>query len=104
MTKLRADIKAIRRDHTRALVHAETPDGLDLKLEVPLTEVEGLTSGTLVISYELERAPQPDASAELHQLLAPYLPKPTVAAAEAPQTAEARLARLLGLTTGTTTP
>lgn len=99
--KLRADIKAVRRDHTRALIHAETPDGLELRLEVPLAEVEGFTTGTLVLSYDLERAAQPDASAELQRLLAPFLPKPTVVAVEAPQTAEARLARLLGLTTGT---
>lgn len=94
---LRAVIKAIRRDLSRAQVRAVDDDGHEISIEVPVELVAGMDGGVLVVSWSIEPASTPTTD-EQFQALMGRIQNPAVAAAQ-PKTVEERIAALLGVKT-----
>jgi len=99
-----ARIQNIRRDHSRAQVHAVDDDGLEYKIEVPLQAVEGLATGglfNLTLSWSIETiapaTPTSTATREFQSLMA-RVQQPPQLATETLDPSE-RLLRHLGFRT-----
>ncbi len=98
-----ARILAIRRDHSRAQVHAVDDDGLEYKIEVPLAAVEGLTAGSLTLSWSIEAAaptstPTSTANRDFESLMA-RVQTPAPQSSATPLDPSERLLRHLGFRT-----
>lgn len=104
-----ARIQAIRRDHSRAQIHAVDDDGLEYKLEVPLEAVAGVTAGSLTLSWSIEAsAPAPTstptstAARDFQSLMARVQQQPAPPSATETLDPSERLLRHLGFRTSET--